>query len=345
MTLPSKNAPGTPSASVADNVPPRRAVPLLRRTARIVDWPMAGLQRLIGERRMPYVFLLPNLIFFGLFVFVPIAINFVYSFTGGPALFPSERPYVGTGQYAYLFDCGSYADPSSCREDHFWRGVYNTLTFSFFQVVAMVGLSLLTAIVLNMKVRGRGFFRAVYFFPVLLSPVVVALIWKWILQRDGLLNAAITGLGGDKILFLTEPTWAMFWAIFVSVWAHMGFYTLILLAGLQAIPADIYEAAEMDATPRWRVFWRLTLPLLWPNLIVVIVLALIRAVQTFDEVFVLTGGGPGTSTLMVVQYIYETAFSNQVQNFGLAAAASVVLGVVLFALTLAQLAYTQRKSS
>ena len=140
-----------------------------------------------------------------------------------------------------------------------------------------------------MRIRGRGFFRAVYFFPVLLSPVVVALIWKWILQRDGLLNAGITAFGGDKILFLSEPGWAMFWAIFVSVWAHMGFYTLILLAGLQAIPADIYEAAEMDATPRSRVFWRLTLPLLWPNLIVVIVLALIRAVQTFDEVFVLTG--------------------------------------------------------
>ena len=147
---------------------------------------MAGLQRLIGERRMPYVFLLPNLLFFGLFVFVPIAINFVYSVTGGPALFPSERPYVGAGQYAYLFDCGSYADPSTCREDHFWRGVFNTLRFTVFQVVAMVGLSLLTAVVLNMKIRGRGFFRAVFFFPVLLSPVVVALIWKWILQRDGL---------------------------------------------------------------------------------------------------------------------------------------------------------------
>ena len=306
---------------------------------------MSGLQGLIGERRMPYVFLLPNLVFFGLFVFVPIAINLVYSVTGGPALFPAERLYVGSGQYAYLFECGSYVDPSTCREDHFWRGVYNTLFFTFFQVVAMVGLSLLTAIVLNMKIRGRGFFRAVYFFPVLLSPVVVALIWKWILQRDGLLNAAITGVGGDRILFLTESGWAMFWAVFVSVWAHMGFYTLILLAGLQAIPSDIYEAAEMDATPRWRVFWRLTLPLLWPNLIVVIVLSLIRAVQTFDEVFVLTGGGPGTSTLMVVQYIYETAFSNQVQNFGLAAAASVVLGIVLFTLTLAQLAFTQRKSS
>jgi alpha-1,4-digalacturonate transport system permease protein len=345
MTLSSKISPTNSPEPAISLAQPRGTNPVLRLFSHIVEWPMAGLQRLIGERRMPYVFLVPNLLFFGLFVFVPIAINFLYSVTGGPALFPSERPYVGTGQYAYLFDCGSYVDPNSCREDHFWRGVFNTLRFTLFQVVAMVGLSLLTAVVLNMKIRGRGFFRAVYFFPVLLSPVVVALIWKWILQRDGLLNAGITALGGDKIVFLSEPNWAMFWAIFVSVWAHMGFYTLILLAGLQAIPSDIYEAAEMDATPRSRVFWRLTLPLLWPNLIVVIVLALIRSVQTFDEVFVLTGGGPGTSTLMVVQYIYETAFSNQSQNFGLAAAASVVLGLVLFALTLAQLAFTQRKSS
>ena len=345
MAPPSKTSTATLPRPAGGHARPQGTNPLTRSVTRLVDWPMAGLQRLIGERRMPYVFLLPNLVFFGLFVFVPIAINFVYSLTGGPALFPSDRPYVGLDQYAYLFECGSYVDPSTCREDHFWRGVFNTLWFTFFQVIAMVGLSLLTAVVLNMKIRGRGFFRAVYFFPVLLSPVVVALIWKWILQRDGLLNAGITGLGGEKILFLSEPGWAMFWAIFVSIWAHMGFYTLILLAGLQAIPADIYEAAEMDATPRWRVFRRLTLPLLWPNLIVVIVLALIRAVQTFDEVFVLTGGGPGTSTLMVVQYIYETAFSNQVQNFGLAAAASVVLGLVLFALTLAQIAFTQRKSS
>ncbi|MBS7697433.1 MULTISPECIES: sugar ABC transporter permease [unclassified Chelatococcus] len=312
---------------------------------RLLDGPMKACQRLIGAGRMPYVFLIPNFVFFGLFVFLPIAINVVFSVTGGPALFPSERPYVGAGQYAYLFDCGSYLDPNTCREDHFWRGVANTAKFVVFQVSAMVLFSLITALVLNMKIRGRGFFRAVYFFPVLLSPVVVALIWKWILQRDGLLNAAITTLGGEKILFFIDPSWAMFWAVFVSVWAHMGFYTLILLAGLQAIPSDLYEAAEMDATPRWRVFRRITLPLLWPNMIVVIVLALIKGVQTFDEVFVLTGGGPGTATLMVVQYIYETAFSNQVQNFGLAAAASVVLGLVLFLLTLAQLVLARRKES
>jgi alpha-1,4-digalacturonate transport system permease protein len=312
---------------------------------RLTDPPMRAVQRLVGAARMPYVFLLPNLVFFGLFVFLPIGINIVFSVTGGTALFPAERPYVGAEHYARLLDCGSYLEAASCREDLFWRGVGNTLTFTIFQMVAMVLFSLVTALVLNRPIRGRGFFRAIYFFPVLLSPVVVALIWKWILQRDGLLNAVLTTAGGEKILFFVDPGWAMFWSVFVSVWAHMGFYTLILLAGLQAIPADLYEAAEMDATPRWRVFWRITLPLLWPNMIVVIVLALIRGVQTFDEVFVLTGGGPGTATLMIVHYIYETAFANQVQNFGLAAAASVVLGVVLFALTLAQLAASRRKGA
>ncbi|PSC03075.1 sugar ABC transporter permease [Alsobacter soli] len=339
MTLiaPPRARPRGPSASLLDRF--GHAV------VRVFEPPFRALQRILGVRRMPYVFLLPNAVFFGLFVFLPIGINLVYSVTGGTALFPSQRPYVGPEQYAYLLDCGSYLDPSTCREDHFWRGVANTLKFTVFQMVAMVLFSLLAALALNRPIRGRGFFRAVFFFPVLLSPVVVALIWKWILQRDGLLNAAVTSLGGQKILFFVDPSWAMFWSVFVSVWAHMGFYTLILLAGLQAIPRDIYEAAEMDGTRPWRVLTRITLPLLWPNLLVVLVLVLIRSVQVFDEVFVLTGGGPGTATQMIVQYIYTTAFANQVQNFGLAAAASVLLGAVLFVLTLLQLFLTRRRAA
>jgi alpha-1,4-digalacturonate transport system permease protein len=117
----------------------------------------------------------------------------------------------------------------------------------------------------------------------------------------------------------------------------MGFFTLILLAGLQSIPAVLYEASTIDGAGRWQSFRWVTLPLLMPNLFVVLVLALIRAVQVFDQVFVLTGGGPGTATLYMVQYIYDTGFSNQVQQFGLAAAASVVLGVALLFLTLFQL--------
>ena len=304
---------------------------------RALELPMRALQRLIGPHRMPYVFVLPNLLFFGTFVIIPLFINFYYSFTGGTELFPEVRPYVGTEQYEILMDCEDHTDPFSCREDRFWRGLYNTAFFVTFQVLAMVLISLVTALVLNRRIVARGFFRSVFFYPVLLSPVVVALIWKWILQREGLLNALITGSGGEKILFLVEPGWAMFWVICVSIWAHMGFYTLILLAGLQSIPKDLYEAAEMDGTTRWRTFWRITMPLLWPTMLVVLVLSLIKSVQTFDEVFVLTGGGPGTATQLIVQYIYDTGFASQVQNFGLAAAASMILGVILLILTLIQM--------
>jgi alpha-1,4-digalacturonate transport system permease protein len=172
----------------------------------------------------------------------------------------------------------------------------------------------------------------------------VALIWKWILQRDGVLNAALVEFGLERTLWLVDRGWAMFWAIFVSIWAHLGFYALILLAGLQAIPRDLYEAAEMDGTGRLRTFRRITLPLLWPNLVVVIILALIRAVQIFDEAFVLTGGGPGTSTMFITQYIYETGFAHVLRNLGLASAASILMGVVLVGLTALQLAASNRRA-
>ena len=307
-----------------------------------LDRPLLGLQRMVGQKGMPYFFLVPNLLFFGTFVLVPLFINSFYSFSGGTELFLDKRPYIGGEHFGYLLECENHFKPSSCREDNFWRAIYNSVLFVSMQVGFMVTLSLLTALVLNQKIFGRGFFRAVFFFPVLLSPVVVALIWKWVLHRDGVLNAIMGSFDGPKMLFFIDPGWAMFWAIFVSVWAHMGFYTLILLAGLQAIPPDLYEAAKMDGTKPMRVFRRITLPMLWPNLVVVIVLALIKSVQTFDEVFVLTGGGPGTATLLIVQYIYDTGFANQVQNFGLAAAASYLLAILLVILTVGYIMLTFR---
>jgi alpha-1,4-digalacturonate transport system permease protein len=277
------------------------------------------------------------MLIFGVFVLLPLIINFVYSTTGGTAIFLPERTFVGAAQYARLFDCGNYLDPNTCAEDAFWTAVGNTVWFVALQVTLMIGAALITALILNREMRARGFWRAVFFFPVLLSPVVVGLIWRWILQRQGLLNFALIPSGHQPYAWLTDPHWAFAAAVGVSVWAHMGFYTLILLAGLQAIPKDLYEAAEMDGTRPARAFWRITLPLLAPNLVVVVVLALIRAVQIFDEVYVLTGGGPGTSTLYMTQYIYETGFASQLRNPGLAAAASILMGAVLMVLTLLQL--------
>jgi alpha-1,4-digalacturonate transport system permease protein len=209
------------------------------------------------------------------------------------------------------------------------------------QVVLMVLFSLATALVLNRKIIGRGFWRGVFFYPVLLSPVVVALIWKWLLQTQGVFNAGLVAVGSTPVNWLTDAHWAFFWTVFVSIWAHMGFYTLILLAGLQAIPREMYEAAEMDAASPWRTLTRITLPLLMPNLIVVLVLAMIRAVQIFDEVFVLTGGGPGSATTFIVQFIYQTGFAEQIHLYGLAAAASLVLAIGLMALTIVQLKLTR----
>ncbi len=307
----------------------------------LLELPFRWAQRLLGVQRLGWLFVAPNLIIFGFFTFLPILINFVYAATGGVKLMPFDRPFTGVENFQILFECRSYLDLSTCRKDVFWRAIMNTLKFSLIQVVLMVLFSLVTALVLNRKIIGRGFWRGVFFYPVLLSPVVVALIWKWLLQSEGAFNAGLVAAGAQPVEWLTDAGWAFFWTVFVSIWAHMGFYTLILLAGLQAIPKDLYEAADMDRASAWRTLRRITLPLLMPNLIVVLVLAAIRAVQVFDEVFVLTGGGPGSATTFIVQFIYQTGFAEQIHLYGLAAAASLTLAIFLVLLTLAQLRLTR----
>ncbi len=300
-----------------------------------LDLVFAPLQRVLGVQRMGYFFVLPNLLIFGIFILFPMLLNFYYGFTTGDSILPENRQFVGMENLQTLFDCDNFLDPNTCAQDRFWRAASNTFTFVVGQVGLMVALALITALALNRQIAGRGFFRSVFFYPVLISPVVVALIWKWLLQEQGVLNGLIMLLGGERLPFLTDASWARFWVIFISVWAQMGFYTLILLAGLQAIPKDLYEAASMDGAGGWRSFRSVTLPLLMPTMLVVLVLSLIRAVQVFDQVYVLTTGGPGTATLYMVQYIFQTAFDRH--DFGLAAAASLVLAVVLLILTLGQL--------
>ncbi len=311
---------------------------------RIIEIPMSALQRLLGINRLAWVFLAPNLILFALFAFLPVILNVFYSLTGGDNVLLSERPNVGLQNFATFGDCGNYLDPNTCREDKFWRAIWNTCWFVTLQVTITVGFALLTAIILNRDIRARGFFRSVFFFPVLLSPVVVALIWKWILQREGVLNAFLDGAGIGGVNWLVDAQWAFGWSVFISVWAHMGFYTLILLAGLQAIPRDVYEAATMDRASPWRTFRRITLPLLAPTMLVVLVLALIKGVQTFDEVYAFTGGGPGTATTFIIQYIYERGFAGAPRLFGVAAAASLLVAIVLVILTLVQLWANRRNA-
>ncbi len=307
----------------------------------LIDRLMAPLQNLLGVQRMAYIFVLPNLLIFGIFIILPMILNLSYAFTGSTQLFPADRPFIGADNFARLFECSNFLDPNTCREDVFWRAVFNSTIFVIVQVSFMVVMALTTALALNRKIMLRAFFRSVFFYPVLLSPVVVALIWKWILQQDGLLNAVIVSLGGTRVPFLLNAEWARVWVILISVWAQMGFFTLILLAGLQAIPSELYEAASMDGASAWASFRNITLPLLMPTMTVVLVLALIRAVQVFDQVVPFTNGGPGTATTYMVQYIYNTGFTNQTREYGIAAAASVLMALILFTLTFAQLRLTR----
>jgi ABC-type sugar transport system permease subunit len=383
----------------------------------LLDVPFRALQNHIGANKMAYVFLVPNLVVFGLFSFWPMILNFYIAFTGGTSAILAERPIVGFDNFRELLNCPSYLDPKTCPVAgfSFWTGLWNTLFFAVVQVPIMIVVALVTALVLNRDIKGRGFWRAVFFYPVMLSPVVVAVIWDWILKRRGILNAlledgtnawnwlvgswlllplaafilflvlrpligwivrkmalpiseplilgAAAGLGlllaatvlTPQALTLsdyrpinwlidTRSGWPMFWVIFVYTWGHLGFYMLILLAGLQAIPKDLYEAAEMDGTSESRAFWRITLPLLMPTMIVVLVLSLIRAFQVFDEVYVLTGGGPGQATKMIIQHIYESAFIGDAKRYGIAAASSVLVAGLLLVLTLGQLAATRKKA-
>ena len=306
----------------------------------IGDYIFEPIQKRVGHVRMAYIFVLPNLLVFGIFILLPMLLNFYYGFTSGESILPENRQFIGTDNLEKLLSCEDYREPNTCDEDLFWHGVMNTGLYVVSEVTLLVIFALTTALALNSNIVARAFFRSVFFYPVLLSPVVVALIWKWLLQQDGLLNAFIVSLGGERAPFLLDGSWSQFWVIIVGVWAQMGFYTLILLAGLQSIPADLYEAASIDGANAIWTFRSVTLPLLMPTMFVVLVLSLIRAVQVFDHVYVLTNGGPGTATLFIVQYIYRTAFSNR--NFGLAAAASLLLALVLLVLTVVQLRLGRR---
>ena len=310
----------------------------------IVDFVLGPIQKFIGIKGVPYLFVLPNLLIFGIFILYPMLLNFIYAFTGGTSFFLDSRPYVGTRNFERIFACANYLQPSTCREDLFWRAVQNTVVFVVVQVVLLILVSLVTALILNRDIKGRGFFRSVFFYPNLLSPIVVGLIWQWILMENGVLNGILVFFGFERMPFLVNANWARIWVVIVSVWASMGFYTLILLAGLQSIPSDLYEAASIDGASNWKAFTGITLPLLMPTMTVVVVLALIRAVQVFEIVFAFTGGGPGTATLYLVQYIYNFGFTSPSRQFGLAAAASLLMAGVLIVLTLAQMAARREES-
>ncbi|NBY51073.1 MAG: sugar ABC transporter permease [Actinobacteria bacterium] len=272
------------------------------------------------RRLVPYVFIAPNLFIFLTFIIWPalrgIYISFFDSMDG------SQFTYVGTANYKAIFN-----DPTVATIAR------NTAIYVVFYMLISTLLSLTFAIIINQQKFARGFFRSIVFLPVMLSPIVVGLIWNDVLDRKvGPLNTLLEAIGGGSPGWLVEPKLGMISAIFVGVWVHLGFYTIILLAGLQGIDSSIFEAATMDGATRWQITRRITLPLLKPTTLIIVILSTIHGFQSFDFIYTLTGGGPLGATTLIVQYIYERAFQSPIQ-YGLGSAAGVILFLIIFAFT------------
>lgn len=304
----------------------------------VIGWPLELTQKLAGASGLPYLFLLPNVLVFGIFTFAPMFINIGFSVTEGQSINFVDRPYAGSDNLQRLLGEVQIDTGGENREDDkFLAAVRDTFVFVIFQVPIMIFFALVTALVLNREIIGRGFWRSIFFYPVMLSPVVVGFLWTLILKRQGVLSLTLMDWGwiDEPIQWLTDPSWTMFWSVFVYTWAHLGFYMLILLAGLQAIPRDLYEAAEMDGTSDWRMLWRITLPLLSPTLLVVTILSLVKAFQAFEELYAMN-----VRWISLVSYIFETSGLRgqpTANGLGIAATASLLVALVLVVLSLFQL--------
>jgi multiple sugar transport system permease protein len=268
-------------------------------------------------------FLLPSAVPLLLFVLVPMVAAGWVSLQEWNLIGPMK--WVGIDNYVSLL-----RDPVT--RDVFLHTVYYIA--GYLPLVYVGGLAL--ALALNTALKGRSFLRGIYFLPVVTSWIVVALVWRWLLSPgNGVVNAVLAAVGIHGPGWWTDPTWAMPSIIIASAWKDLGFVMVILLAGLQAIPTDLYDAARVDGAGWWQRLFSVTLPLLSPSSFFVLVISLINGFQVFDQVYAMTGGGPNGSSEVVVEQIYDYTF--RYGKAGDASALSWMLFVVVLAVTVIQI--------
>ena len=278
------------------------------------------------QRRAGILFALPVIVLELALLALPIAQAVYYSFTNWDGL---KATWIGLANYQRLFS-----------DSTFWRVVLNNLLLLAAVPVAIL-IPLLVAYLLNEHVSGWRFFRSAYFLPVVTSWVVVALVWRWLLNpQTGVVNAALDLVGIQGPGWWTDPAWALPSIILASAWKDLGFVMVILLAGLQAIPEEYYEAAEVDGAGRRARFRHVTMPLLSSSSFFVLVISLINSFQVFDQVWVMTGGGPAGASSVVVEQIVRNAFSYN--KMGYASAMSWVLFAAILAVTAVQFRLQRR---
>jgi ABC-type sugar transport system permease subunit len=285
-----------------------------------------------AERREWLLFALlvgPNLLLFALFTYWPLVYNGYLSFVRWDMLAP-VKIWVGLDNYRQLFTSPAFG-----------RILANTLVFTGAAVALTCALGLLMALLLNQPLRGRNTVRSIVFSPVMLSGAAIGLTWTYIFDpRYGLLDVFIRAVGLRSPDWLLDTAWAMPAVIIVYVWKNIGYAVVIYLAGLQAIPRELYEAALVDGASNWARFRHITVPGLSPVIFFLVLTTLLASFQTFDVIKVMTDGGPVDATTTLVYYLYQEGFVGF--NAGRAGVAAVVLFVAMLAFTLVQLRYTER---
>lgn len=269
--------------------------------------------KLRQQKLTPYLFLLPAIALLGLTVFIPAFQAFALSFTRYEYDITQAPEWVGWSNFQRLW-----------QDKLFWQTIKNTLLYLIGVVPILVIAPLGLAIIVNQKLRGINWFRTAFYTPVVISMVVAGIAWKALYTENGLINQFLKQFGIESIPWLTDPKLAIWSVMLVTIWKGLGYYMVIYLAGLQSISPELYEAAAIDGSDSWQKHLDITIPLMRPYLFLVAVISAISATKVFEEIFIMTQGGPRNSSKTVVYYLYERAF----QDLDISYACTI--GLVLF---------------
>ncbi len=280
----------------------------------------ARLKRTRFDKYVGYVFVAPWVIAFLCFELIPTVAAFAFSLTDWSVV--GAANFIGVANYQEMFT----------RDRLFWKSLENTIYYAVFSVPLVVTAGFLVALLLNAKVRGQTLFRTLFYLPALIPTVAGAIVWLWIFDtRNGILNFFLGIFGIEPIRWLTSPAWSKPALVIMSLWT-IGAGMVIYLAGLQNIPQELYEAAEVDGASALHKLARITIPLMTPTIFFNLIMGIINAFQVFNAAFIMTGGGPVNSTLFYMLHIYENAFTHW--RMGYASALSVILFLLVLALTI-----------
>jgi ABC-type sugar transport system permease subunit len=277
---------------------------------------------------LPYLIVSPYLMHFALFVAFPVVFSIVLTFHKWNIISPME--YTGLNNYIRLFS-----------DKVFLISIMNTLLFLVIHIPLQIIIALFLAEVLNQKIKFRGFFRAAFFLPVVVSGVVVTILWQQLYGFDaGILNRLLITLGLPKIGWLTDPNVAMASIAVMATWKNVGLYIVLFLVGLQTVPTHYYEAADLEGASRSQKFFKITLPLINPTIFMVVLLSTVGGFSLFIEPYVMTGGGPLNSTISAVLYIYKQGFFYY--HMGYAATLGLFFAIIIMGVVVLQKKFVER---